>query len=105
MIAFLKKLMGIESTEDLSALVKSGATLVDVRTPGEFQSGHVKGSINIPLDQLGNQLSKLKNSQNIIVFCQSGTRSRMAKMLLQQKGFNNVVNGGTWYRIKSITTS
>lgn len=105
MIAFLQKLLGIAGAEDLAALVKSGATLVDVRTPGEFQSGHVKGSINIPLDQLGSQLNKLKNSQNIVVFCQSGTRSRMAKMLLQQKGFNNVVNGGTWYKIKSLTTA
>jgi phage shock protein E len=99
MMSFIKKLLGLESQEDLAAMVADGALLVDVRTPGEYQSGHVKGSINIPLDQLGNQLGKLKNSKNIVVFCQSGTRSRMAKMLLQQKGFNNVVNGGTWKAI------
>ncbi|TAF56557.1 MAG: rhodanese-like domain-containing protein [Sphingobacteriia bacterium] len=99
MMSFIKKLLGLESQEDLAAMVADGALLVDVRTPGEFQSGHVKGSINIPLDQLGSQLGKLKNSKNIVVFCQSGTRSRMAKMLLQQKGFNNVVNGGTWKAI------
>lgn len=98
-MSFIKKLLGLESQEDLAAMVADGALLVDVRTPGEFQSGHVKGSINIPLDQLGSQLGKLKNSKNIVVFCQSGTRSRMAKMLLQQKGFNNVVNGGTWKAI------
>jgi len=59
----------------------------------------VKGSVNIPLDTLQNQLSKFKNKKHIIVFCRSGNRSGMAKNILEQNGFKNVVNGGTWDRV------
>ncbi|HEY4618880.1 MAG TPA: rhodanese-like domain-containing protein [Flavobacterium sp.] len=77
-------------------LIKKGAFLVDVRTPEEFAEGHVKGSTNIPLDQVVNQLAKFKDKEHIIVFCRSGNRSGQAKMILEQNGFKNVTNGGTW---------
>jgi rhodanese-related sulfurtransferase len=83
----------------LKSLIDEGAFLVDVRSPGEFASGNVKGSVNIPLDTLQNQLSKFKNKKHIIVFCRSGNRSGMAKNILEQNGFKNVVNGGTWDRV------
>jgi len=76
--------------------------LVDVRTPGEFSSGHVKGSVNIPVDSIPNQLAKFKNKKNIIVFCRSGMRSSQAKNILKQNGFTNVINGGTWNNISQF---
>ncbi len=85
---------------DLKAIIDEGAFLVDVRTPGEFNSGHVKGSVNIPLDKVQTQLAKFKNKKNIIVFCRSGARSSQAKNILQQNGFSNVINGGTWETVK-----
>ena len=45
------------------------------------------------------QLAKFKNKKNIIVFCRSGNRSSMAKSILEQNGFTNVVNGGTWNNV------
>ncbi|MBP2282442.1 rhodanese-related sulfurtransferase [Flavobacterium sp. CG_23.5] len=80
----------------MEKILKEGAFLVDVRTPAEFAEGHVKGSINIPLDQVPNQLAKFKGKEQIIVFCRSGNRSGQAKMILEQNGFKNVTNGGTW---------
>ena len=87
---------------DLKAVIDEGAFLVDVRTPGEFAEGHVKGSVNIPLDSIPNQLAKFKSKKNIIVFCRSGMRSSQAKNILQQNGFTNVINGGTWNNVSQF---
>ena len=93
---------GNSNNGNLATLVNDGAFLVDVRTPGEFAEGNVKGSVNIPLDQVQNQLAKFKAKENIVVFCRSGNRSGQAKSILEQNGFNNVTNGGTWQNILSI---
>ena len=93
---------GNSNNGNLATLVNDGAFLVDVRTPGEFAEGNVKGSVNIPLDQVQNQLAKFKAKENIVVFCRSGNRSGQAKSILEQNGFNNVTNGGTWQDILSI---
>jgi rhodanese-related sulfurtransferase len=98
-MSFLNFLFGGGDTADLKQLIEEGAFLVDVRTPGEFAGGHVKGSVNIPLDNLQTQISKFKDKKHIIVFCRSGNRSGMAKNILEQNGFRNVVNGGTWERV------
>ncbi|BDQ11123.1 rhodanese-like domain-containing protein [Sediminibacterium sp. TEGAF015] len=90
---------GNTNTADLKALINEGAFLVDVRTPGEFADGHVKGSVNIPLDNITKEIAKFKDKKNIIVFCRSGNRSGMAKSLLEQQGISNVVNGGTWQHV------
>ncbi|MDI6046078.1 rhodanese-like domain-containing protein [Flavobacterium sp. LB3R18] len=85
-----------KDTTQMEKILKEGAFLVDVRTPAEFAEGHVKGSTNIPLDQVPNQLAQFKGKEHIIVFCRSGNRSGQAKMILEQNGFKNVTNGGTW---------
>jgi phage shock protein E len=87
---------------DLKSIIEEGTFLVDVRTPGEFAEGHVKGSVNIPLDKVQTQLTKFKNKKNIIVFCRSGARSGQAKNILQQNGFTNVINGGTWNNVSQF---
>jgi rhodanese-related sulfurtransferase len=98
-MGFLQQLFGGGQTADLKNIIEQGAFLVDVRTPGEFAGGHVKGSVNIPLNTIPTQLSKFKNKKNIIVFCLSGGRSSQAKSLLEQNGFTNVINGGTWNHV------
>lgn len=72
-------------------------TVIDVRTPEEFASGHIDGAINIPYDQIGDKLPTLKNikkDDNILVYCRSGRRSETAKQTLNQLGYKNVQNGG-----------
>lgn len=95
-MGIFQQLFGGGRTADLKAVIEQGAFLVDVRTPGEFKEGHVKGSVNIPLNSIPAQLAKFKNKQNIIVFCLSGGRSSQAKSILEANGFTNVINGGTW---------
>jgi rhodanese-related sulfurtransferase len=99
---FFQKLFSSPPAIDLKSIIDEGAFLVDVRTPGEFSSGHVKGSVNIPLDTVSNQLAKFKNKKNIIVFCRSGARSGQAKTILKQNGYTNVINGGTWEQVNSF---
>lgn len=100
MIGLLKKLMGGGNAPDIAALMAEGATIVDVRTAGEYASGHVKGSVNIPLDTLGNKLNVIKKDKPVITCCASGMRSGAAKTLLLSKGFQNVHNGGSWVSLK-----
>ena len=80
---------------------KNETFYVDVRTPTEFAQGSVKEAVNIPLDQIEKQLAKFKNKKNIVVFCRSGNRSSQAKVILEQNGFTNVTNGGTWEDVKA----
>jgi len=97
-----KQLFGGTATADLKSIIDEGAFLVDVRTAGEFANGHVKGSVNIPLDRVAGQLAKFKNKKNIIVFCQSGGRSVQAKNILEQNGITNVINGGGWNNVNKF---
>ena len=91
-----KQLFGGSEPVNLQGIIDEGAFLVDVRSPGEFSQGHVKGSVNIPLDTVQSSLAQFKDKKNIVVFCRSGIRSGLAKTILEQNGFSNVVNGGTW---------
>lgn len=99
---FFKTLFGGSNTVDLQTIIREGAFLADVRTPAEFADGHVKGSVNIPLNTLQNQLAKFNNKKTIVVFCRSGARSGQAKSILEQHGFSNVVNGGSWSNVKQF---
>ncbi len=104
MLNILKQLFSSGPSVDLKAIISEGAYLVDVRTPGEYAEGNVKGSVNIPLDRVQSQLAKFKNKKNIIVFCRSGGRSAQAKSILEQNGFTNVVNGGTWTQVNQYVS-
>jgi rhodanese-related sulfurtransferase len=95
-------MFGVNSNDNLAALVNGGAFLVDVRTPEEFAEGNVKESTNIPLDQVAVNLDKFKGKENIVVFCRSGNRSGQAKNILEQNGFTNVTNGGTWQDVNEV---
>ncbi len=96
MLDALKSLLGMGPATDYAELMKKGAQIIDVRTPAEFNGGHIKGSVNIPLDSLQKQLSKIKKTQPVITCCASGMRSGAAKQILQANGYTEVYNGGGW---------
>ena len=105
MFGIFKNIFSKKDTTQMEKLIKEGAFLVDVRTPAEFAEGHVKGSTNIPLDQVPNQLAQFNGKDQIIVFCRSGNRSGQAKMILERNGFKNVTNGGTWQDVNEVLNS
>lgn len=96
MLQAIKQLLGFGPQADFAQLVKEGAVIIDVRTKHEFQDGHIKGSINVPLNNLSNHYSKLKKDKPIITCCASGVRSAQAVNILKSNGFSEVYNGGGW---------
>lgn len=101
MIDTIKKIFGIGTKVDYPELIKNGAIILDVRSKGEYSGGHVKGSLNIPLDQLNSNLNKLNKEKVIITCCASGMRSGVAKSQLKAKGFSQVYNGGSWLKVNA----
>ena len=82
---------------DYQERIKEGAIVVDVRTPGEFNSGHYKGSKNIPLQQISGSINKLKGKEVILV-CRSGGRAASARSMLSQHGIV-AHNAGAWQNL------
>ena len=99
-MSFFKKLFGIGPKVDFKELIKNGGQIIDVRTKQEFQGGHIRGSVNIPLNELSARIGKLDKSKPIITCCASGMRSASAKSTLKAKGFTEVHNGGGWMSLK-----
>jgi len=97
MISSIKSLLGFGPKVEYPELISRGAIILDVRTKGEYANGHIKGSINISVDQLNKNLHKLKDrNRPVITCCESGSRSGVAKSILKSNGFTEVYNGGAW---------
>lgn len=101
MLNLIKSIFGIGPKVDFKELMKNGAQIIDVRSKGEYSSGHIKGSINIPLDSLSGNLNKIKKDKPVITCCASGMRSASAKGILKSKGYTEVHNGGGWHSLKA----
>jgi rhodanese-related sulfurtransferase len=96
MLNVFKNLFSSAPEVDYAKLVNSGAMIVDVRSPGEFNSGHINGSINIPLEEIKNKSGELKKKNKVIITCcRSGNRSGIAKSILDNQGIE-CYNGGAW---------
>src|SRR5690606_7586046 len=99
MFGIFKNIVGQPDNQALNEAINNGAFVVDVRTPAEFAQGSVPGAVNIPLDQIQQQMSKFSTKKSIVVFCRSGSRSGQAKSILERNGHNQVINGGTWQNV------
>lgn len=101
MIQAIKNILGLGPKVDYTQLMKNGATIVDVRTKAEYQQGHIKNSLNIPLNNLSNHYAKLRKDKPVITCCASGMRSSQAKSILKANGFSEVYNGGGWNSLQN----
>lgn len=98
MFGIIDKLFGGPDA-NYKALVAQGAQIIDVRTRNEYSSGHIVGSTNIPLQELGGYLDTISKEKPVITCCASGMRSGSAKSMLQKQGYE-VYNGGGWMKLQ-----
>lgn len=93
---WLSKLFSEEANQPTTAPY-DGAVIIDVRSPGEFASGHVEGALNLPLDRLAQNYKAVApdKEKQIVVYCLSGARSAHAMQFLKTQGYANVFNGGS----------
>ena len=103
-IVFMIKKTGQISANDALEKLKSGALVIDVRSVGEFNSGHLAKAINIPLDEIETALPKRVKDKNqvLLLHCASGMRSGMAKTKLIGMGYTNAFNLGSYGRAEKI---
>lgn len=85
-------------------LLGPGATVIDVRSPSEYSSGHIPGVINLPSDVLTEKIPAIATDKSAPVFlhCQSGSRSAMAARNLRAMGYSEVFNLGSLGRARSL---
>lgn len=102
MLGFFKKLLGMPNVEVLQKYKEKGAIIIDVRTPAEFKGGHPKKAQNIPLQNIQNEVEKIKKmNKPVILCCASGARSGQATSLLKSKGID-AINAGPWQNVANL---
>jgi phage shock protein E len=103
-IVFMMKKAGQISSPDARACLKNGALVIDVRSPGEFNSGHLPLAINLPLDEIEAVLPQRVKDKNqvLLLHCASGMRSGLARKKLKGMGYANAFNLGSYGRAESI---
>lgn len=95
MISRMLPVKGVKnlSPNEIKPKLKDGKVqFIDVRTPGEYKSDHVKQFKNLPLQSLKNQINTLDKNKEVVVICRSGSRSMNACRLLKKEGFNHLTN-------------
>ena len=89
--------------EDVDALPRDGsATLLDVRTPGEYAAGHAEGFVNLPVDDLREHLAEIPADKPVYLICQSALRSYIACRILAQHGLRCSHLSGGWRLYEAV---
>jgi len=103
-VLFIMKKTGQISIKDALEHLKNGALVIDVRSPGEFNSGHLAKAINLPLDEIETILPRRVKDKNqvLLLHCASGMRSGLARQKLKSMGYANAFNLGSYGRAESI---
>jgi phage shock protein E len=102
---FLSNRVGLISVAAAKEHLKGGALIVDVRTPAEFNNGHLKDALNMPFDDIELLVSRrgIDKGQVLLLHCQSGLRSGVARKKLAALGYTRTFNLGSYRRAARIT--
>ena len=85
--------------------LRQGAVIIDVRPPYLYDQGRIRGSLNIPLEQVAKNAGYIRSMRKPVVLCGTGSDSATARRILQQSGVPNVYSGGNWERVLRLTRS
>jgi hydroxyacylglutathione hydrolase len=86
----LQTIPSLSLGEFAAQLQSNDKIVVDVRGEGEWKSGHLPGSLNLPIGELDLRLGELPRNRSVIVHCQTGARAALAASLLRARGFREV---------------
>ncbi len=83
--------------------INAGAVLIDVRTAGEFNSGHLEGALNIPYEKTDELIRAIgtNTARSVVLYCRTGRRSGLAQQVLQERGFTDVLNAGGYSDLRA----
>jgi phage shock protein E len=85
----------VPAVEAVDAATEDGVVVLDVRTPAEFDAGHLAGARNLPLSPtFESEVSALPRDGRYLLYCKSGNRSGQAAQVMSQLGFTDVRDGG-----------
>jgi NADPH-dependent 2,4-dienoyl-CoA reductase/sulfur reductase-like enzyme/rhodanese-related sulfurtransferase/TusA-related sulfurtransferase len=102
---YLRGDMPIWHWHDFNDISNNGGFLLDVRTQEEYTARNIKGSLNIPIEEIRNRLSEIPNNKPIYVYCEVGYRSYLALRILLQRGFNEVYELTGGFKIYEMANS
>ena len=91
----------LKKRNSIKEFINDNAIIIDVRSESEFNSGHIKNSINIPLKDLMYNIKDLNKEDKYITVCAMGMRAESARKFFHKKGYK-VVNGGSWSDLKEL---
>jgi phage shock protein E len=91
-------------SEDNNAAFNPENVLIDVRSPQEYEAGHIKNAKNIPVDKIAEDIKYFvpDKEKTIVLYCRSGKRSAIAEKTLKDLGYKNVINAGTYDALKAL---
>lgn len=95
---------GLATPAEVAALLPQHPQIIDVRTPGEYRDGHLANARNLPLADLGQAIGRHApdRAQPLLLYCASGARSAAGKKTLEQLGYANVHNLGSFRRAQTL---
>ena len=101
-MGFFARMFGAAAGERISATDykarfvdgKEAHTLVDVRSPGEFNSGYIPGAINVDVQELPQKMARIPKNKPVVLYCRSGSRSSHAAHMLKDAGYTDIFDLG-----------
>ena len=103
LLSFFVTVCGQVNANDYEKIFSRENVLIDVRTPSEYQAGHLKNAVNIPYERVKAEIEKLvpDKEQTIVLYCHSGKRAGAAERKLKEMGYSNVINAGKFNELKA----
>ncbi len=101
-ILALMLLSCVQSEVDEKFVIDDKTIVIDVRTEKEFNQGHLQAAINIPHTEIREKIIEhvKDEEEKIIVYCRRGGRAGIAKKILQEIGYKNIINAGAYEKLK-----
>lgn len=102
LIVFGILLFACGQTDVVDVVITDYDTIIDVRTKKEYDAGHIDNALNIPYTKIKEEIKEhVKDKKTkILLYCHSGRRSGIAKRILHDMGYINVINAGAFEKLK-----